>query len=108
MQRGPTPRLPLPRFETIVFSVAVSNEVNRLDCFLNGKKWSPPNLVKPTPGIPSQGNMHWSLWPTWDAQRERISLCMKRRRNENTGACGWIGYFGLHVSRTSRPGSCHG
>jgi penicillin-binding protein 1C len=38
VQHGPTPRLPLPRFDKIVFSVAVSNEVNRLDWFLNGKK----------------------------------------------------------------------
>ena len=38
VHHGPTPRLPLPRFDKIVFSVAVSNEVNRLDWFLNGKK----------------------------------------------------------------------
>jgi membrane carboxypeptidase/penicillin-binding protein PbpC len=38
VQRGPAPHLPLPRFDKIVFSVAVSNEVNRLDWFLNGKK----------------------------------------------------------------------
>jgi penicillin-binding protein 1C len=35
---GPGAHFPLMRFEKIVFSVAVNNEVNRLNWFLNGKK----------------------------------------------------------------------
>jgi len=38
MHREKTPVIPLMRFESIVFSVAVSNDVNRLDWFLDGRQ----------------------------------------------------------------------